>query len=50
MNLTLTGLKKIADDFLGQNTTFRHRVLVCAGTGCLINGSLRIPTQIGHLL
>ena len=42
MNLTLTGLKKIADDFLGQSTTFQHRVLVCAGTGCLVNGSLKV--------
>ncbi len=42
MNLTLTGLKKISNDFLGWSASAEHRVLVCAGTGCLVNGSLKV--------
>lgn len=45
MNLTLTGLKKISSDFLGWSTSVSHRVLVCAGTGCLVNGSLKVYNE-----
>jgi len=42
MNLMLTGLNKISQDFLGRSTAATRRILVCAGTGCLVNGSLKV--------
>ncbi|MDD3844954.1 MAG: NADH-ubiquinone oxidoreductase-F iron-sulfur binding region domain-containing protein [Syntrophorhabdaceae bacterium] len=42
MNLMLTGLNKISNDFLGRSAAASHRILVCAGTGCLVNGSLKV--------
>jgi NADH-quinone oxidoreductase subunit F len=38
----LTGLNKISQDFLGRSTAATRRILVCAGTGCLVNGSLKV--------
>ena len=42
MNLMLTGLNKITKDFQARSAAAQHRVLVCAGTGCLVNGSLKV--------
>ncbi|HOD74781.1 MAG TPA: (2Fe-2S) ferredoxin domain-containing protein, partial [Syntrophorhabdaceae bacterium] len=42
MNLMLTGLNKITNDFHVRSAAARHRILVCAGTGCLVNGSLKV--------
>ncbi len=41
MNVTLSILHKIQEDFAAWQTAVR-RVIVCAGTGCLVNGSLKI--------
>jgi NADH-quinone oxidoreductase subunit F len=42
VNLTLMELNKIKENFeLWQNSA-SHRVVVCAGTGCLVNGSLKV--------
>ncbi len=42
MNLMLTGLNKIGNDFITRSKAATRRVLVCAGTGCLVNGSLKV--------
>jgi NADH-quinone oxidoreductase subunit F len=42
MNLTLMGLKKIKEDFVAVQATVTRRVIVCAGTGCLVNGSMKV--------
>lgn len=42
MNWTLMGLNKIKKDFLIWEKSVIHRVLVCAGTGCLVNGSMKV--------
>lgn len=42
MNWTLAGLKKIKNDFNAWGHSVTHRVLVCAGTGCLVNGSMKV--------
>ena len=42
MNLMLTGLNKIGNDFIARSQAATHRILVCAGTGCLVNGSLKV--------
>ncbi|HOT42875.1 MAG TPA: NADH-ubiquinone oxidoreductase-F iron-sulfur binding region domain-containing protein [Syntrophorhabdaceae bacterium] len=42
MNWTLMGLKKIKKDFNTWEGSVTHRVLVCAGTGCLVNGSMKV--------
>ncbi|HOV89214.1 MAG TPA: NADH-ubiquinone oxidoreductase-F iron-sulfur binding region domain-containing protein [Syntrophorhabdaceae bacterium] len=42
MNWTLAGLKKIQSDFHAWQNSVKHRVMVCAGTGCLVNGSMKV--------
>ncbi len=42
MNLTLAGLNKIGEDFHKQQAVATNRVIVCAGTGCLVNGSMKV--------
>ncbi len=42
MNLPLIGLEKIKKDYLRRHEAVQHRVVVCAGTGCLVNGSLDV--------
>ena len=42
MNLTMAGLKKIKDNFNAWQTAATRRVIVCAGTGCLVSGSLKV--------
>ncbi|HEX2966046.1 MAG TPA: NADH-ubiquinone oxidoreductase-F iron-sulfur binding region domain-containing protein [Syntrophorhabdaceae bacterium] len=42
MNLTVSGMNKIKNDFEKYQAVCGRRVLVCAGTGCLVNGSLKV--------
>ncbi len=42
MNLTLMGLNKIKEDFVARQTALQRRIIVCAGTGCLVNGSMKV--------
>ncbi|MEI6154981.1 MAG: (2Fe-2S) ferredoxin domain-containing protein, partial [Deltaproteobacteria bacterium] len=42
MNRTLIGFNKIKTDYLCWEKAVTHRVLVCAGTGCLVNGSMKV--------
>lgn len=42
MNLPLVGLQKIRKDYLHWHEAVQHRVIVCAGTGCLVNGSMDV--------
>ena len=42
MNLTLMELNKIKENFNLWQTATSHRIVVCAGTGCLVNGSLKV--------
>ncbi len=42
MNWTLAGLKKTKNDFNTWQNSVKHRVMVCAGTGCLVNGSMKV--------
>ncbi|OPY68083.1 MAG: NADP-reducing hydrogenase subunit HndC [Syntrophorhabdaceae bacterium PtaU1.Bin034] len=42
MNLTTLELNKIKDTFQKRQEPLSHRVVVCAGTGCLVNGSLKV--------
>ena len=42
MNLTLAGLNKIGEDFKKQQAVVANRVIICAGTGCLVNGSMKV--------
>lgn len=42
MNLTLMGLNKIKEDFVARQTVLQRRIIVCAGTGCLVNGSMKV--------
>jgi NADH-quinone oxidoreductase subunit F len=50
MNLTLTGLNKIGSDFVKLSAATTRRVLVCAGTGCLVNGSLKVYQRFAEAL
>ncbi len=45
MNLATTELKGIAAEFTARRAAVTHRVVVCAGTGCLVNGSLDVYDQ-----
>lgn len=42
MNLVQAGLNKIAKDFKTTQEAVPRRVIVCAGTGCLVNGSMKV--------
>ncbi|MCX8021911.1 MAG: 4Fe-4S binding protein [Syntrophorhabdaceae bacterium] len=42
MNWTIMELNKIKKDFSTWESSVTHRVLVCAGTGCLVNGSMKV--------
>jgi len=42
MNKTLIGFNKIKTDYIAWEKAVPHRVLVCAGTGCLVNGSMKV--------
>ena len=42
MNLTTIQLKKIDQEFRIRAHALSHRVVVCAGTGCLVNGSMKV--------
>lgn len=42
MNLTLSELNKIKENFNSWQAALSHRVLICAGTGCRANGSLKV--------
>ena len=42
MNLTTLELKKIGEGFRKRTAAVDRRVIVCAGTGCLVNGSLKV--------
>lgn len=42
MNLTLMGLNKIKEDYLATQAALTRRIIVCAGTGCLVNGSMKV--------
>ncbi len=42
MNLTTLELNKIKERFRKRESATGRRVVVCAGTGCLVNGSLKV--------
>jgi len=42
MSLTMMGISKIKRDFMKYEAACSRRILVCAGTGCLANGSLKV--------
>ena len=42
MNMNKQSLEQIKMDFDARLASCRDRVLVCAGTGCVANGSLKI--------
>jgi NADH-quinone oxidoreductase subunit F len=50
MNLTLVGLNKIREDFVARESAVTHRVVVCAGTGCLVSGSLKVYDEFLHTI
>ncbi|MBA4418371.1 MAG: NADH-quinone oxidoreductase subunit F [Syntrophus sp. (in: bacteria)] len=46
MNLTIMELNKIKETFHSRKDAVTHRVIVCAGTGCLVNGSLKVYQEL----
>jgi NADH-quinone oxidoreductase subunit F len=42
MDLTTLQLNKIGEEFRKRASATDRRVIVCAGTGCLVNGSLKV--------
>jgi len=42
VNLTLSELNKIKENYNSWQAATSHRVLICAGTGCRANGSLKV--------
>lgn len=46
MNLTLMGLNKIKEDFIAGQESVSRRIIVCAGTGCIVNGSLKVYDEL----
>ena len=42
MNLTTLELNRIKEGFRKRAAAADHRVTVCAGTGCLVNGALKV--------
>ncbi|MFA7289804.1 MAG: NADH-ubiquinone oxidoreductase-F iron-sulfur binding region domain-containing protein [Melioribacteraceae bacterium] len=50
MKPQLINLDKIKSDYLDQYSLIKRRVIICAGTGCVANGSLKIFTHFEKLL
>lgn len=50
MNWTLLGLNKIKKDFSLWKNSVKHRILVCAGTGCLVNGSMKVYDEFVRIV
>lgn len=46
MNFTLMGLNKIKEDYEAAQALVTRRVVVCAGTGCLVNGSMKVYGEL----
>ncbi len=46
MNLTLAGLNKIKENFHTWEAAATRRIIVCAGTGCLVNGSMKVYEEL----
>jgi NADH-quinone oxidoreductase subunit F len=46
MNLTIMELKKIKDRFHSLQSSVTRKVIVCAGTGCLVNGALKVYQKL----
>lgn len=42
MNAPSANLEKIKDNYLNKSKIIKRRVIICAGTGCVANGSLKI--------
>jgi NADH-quinone oxidoreductase subunit F len=42
LNLAQAGLNKVAKDYKATQAAVPQRVIVCAGTGCLVNGSMKV--------
>ena len=42
MDLALAELKRLKEDFISREKGISRRVIVCAGTGCLVKGALKI--------
>ena len=42
MSLTTAVLNKIESDFHARESKATHRIIICAGTGCLVNGSQKV--------
>jgi NADH-quinone oxidoreductase subunit F len=42
VNLAVLGFNKTKKDYVAREKALSHRVLVCAGTGCLVNGSMKV--------
>ena len=39
-------IEKLKDEFLERNSGIRKRIVVCAGTGCVANGALKVFNAI----
>ncbi len=46
MNLTIMELNKIKNKFYSWQSAVTQRVVVCAGTGCLVNGALNVYQEL----
>ncbi len=46
MNRTILELKRIGDGFKKRTAAVDRRIIVCAGTGCLVNGSLVVYERL----
>ena len=40
--MTQINLEQIAEDFGNQYKSLQRRLIICAGTGCIANGSLKL--------
>jgi NADH-quinone oxidoreductase subunit F len=41
-------LNKIKTEYCSREAAVSHRIIVCAGTGCLVNGSLRVYEEFAN--
>ncbi|MGN0904648.1 MAG: NADH-ubiquinone oxidoreductase-F iron-sulfur binding region domain-containing protein [Alphaproteobacteria bacterium] len=41
-----TNLDQIAEDYNGMHDTVKRRLIICAGTGCIANGSLKLYDEL----
>ena len=43
-------LDKVAEDYLNRKKALSHRIVICAGTGCIANGAMEVHAALQEII